>query len=281
MRTRVLFLLLLFFSYNLTASAEPDLNSNITYCSQSKDCQFFDKFYDADTDFKNSVNQLIKKYTEIDDWLRYPLTVDMALILDESNPLLLYYVCAKQNCTDDHYVISYNKKTKSISGLHYKNNTDEPIEVGELKNQEKTYLLLFNNRVTKEKSPKSLNEISSVINQRTITLSNEKYSSDQIGEFDSWKCMDFLGLSPQKILIEAGRFLNPKLDKEGFVLYDGSNSGEITLYKRAGLNHRWDWGKNAEYAFTIKPDGTGLYYDFSGIPKGETTKASQIYKCSK
>ena len=55
--------------------------------------------------------------------------------------------------------------------------------------------------------------------------------------------------------------------------------GEITLYRRTGLEHRWDWGDGASYSFVIKTDGTGLYYDFSTVPDGENTKASAVYKC--
>lgn len=73
-------------------------------------------------------------------------------------------------------------------------------------------------------------------------------------------------------------------DSFGFVLYDGTDSGEHSSHGLKGVNHRWDWGKKAadsgyDYAFVIEPDGTSLYYDFSG---GRTeAKASQVYKCSR
>ncbi len=66
----------------------------------------------------------------------------------------------------------------------------------------------------------------------------------------------------------------------GFILFDGGYTGRTTLYQRKGLDHRWDWGPNAtDYTFVIKPDGTGLYYDFSTVTEGESTKPSAIYKC--
>ena len=71
--------------------------------------------------------------------------------------------------------------------------------------------------------------------------------------------------------------------KLGFILYDGTNTGEIVLYNRTGLEHRWDWGsKNNSYSFVIKTDGTGLYYDFSTADDdGRKSKADDIYKCRK
>jgi len=42
----------------------------------------------------------------------------------------------------------------------------------------------------------------------------------------------------------------------------------MASYKREGINHHWQWGPNSEYKLLIKPDGTGLYYDFTGIKNG-------------
>ena len=55
------------------------------------------------------------------------------------------------------------------------------------------------------------------------------------------------------------------------------------LFRIAGLNRRWDFGYNESkdgfhYAFVIKPDGTGLYYDFSTSSDG-TAKASHEFHC--
>lgn len=68
----------------------------------------------------------------------------------------------------------------------------------------------------------------------------------------------------------------------GFVLYDGTNTGDIATYERAGINHRWDWkSESSNYAFRIKPDGTGLYYDFSTADEnGIKSQADDIFKCN-
>ena len=66
----------------------------------------------------------------------------------------------------------------------------------------------------------------------------------------------------------------------GFVLFDGGYSGDWAFYQRKGIEHRWDWGDDGPtYAFVIKADGTGLYYDFSNVPEGEETTAKQVCKC--
>ena len=54
-------------------------------------------------------------------------------------------------------------------------------------------------------------------------------------------------------------------------------------FRIAGLNRRWNFGHDESgdgypYAFVIKPDGTGLYYDFSTSSDG-TAKASDLFNC--
>ena len=71
--------------------------------------------------------------------------------------------------------------------------------------------------------------------------------------------------------------------KLGFVLYDGTNTGDSVLYQRDGLNRRWDWGTaGSSYSFIIETDGRGLYYDFSTADDdGIKSKADNVYKCSR
>lgn len=114
---------------------------------------------------------------------------------------------------------------------------------------------------------------------RSIILNGEKVSDTQLSKFVSWRCKDFVYGS--RTLVEVGIFTNPKLSGGGFILFDGGNSGVFANYHRQGLDRRWDWGpKGDEFAFIIKPDGTGLYYDFSSVPSGRATKANAVYKCS-
>jgi hypothetical protein len=110
-------------------------------------------------------------------------------------------------------------------------------------------------------------------------LSGKTYSETELGNFVSWRCRELI--RGESTLVEVGVFTKDELDKFGFVLYDGGDSGVLARYQRQGLNQRWDWGPGGgKFSIIIKPDGTGLYYDFSSVPSGETTKANDIYKCS-
>ena len=70
---------------------------------------------------------------------------------------------------------------------------------------------------------------------------------------------------------------------------------KLAVVRSVGLNLRWDFGdfdighfadapvweefeQHIQYAFVLKPDGTGLYYDFSTSDDG-TAKPSQIFQC--
>lgn len=135
---------------------------------------------------------------------------------------------------------------------------------------------------------------------RTLVLDGEEYVENESGDFKSWKCRDFS--DEGKTLVEVGHVSIPDDYKEtdeyrsmdasekknlsrmvkmfGFILFDGTNSGEKAIYTHEGLNHRWDWGPDSDtYALIIKPNGTGLFYDFSTAADGAKQKADDIYRC--
>jgi hypothetical protein len=114
---------------------------------------------------------------------------------------------------------------------------------------------------------------------RTLVLDGDSISQEDVGGFKCWYCKDLY--NGGDILVEVGFFGDPIWEGFGFILYDGGYSGESTQYQRKGLEHRWDWGPNGiDYSFVIKTDGTGSYYDFSSVPKGESTKPRAMYKCN-
>ncbi len=138
--------------------------------------------------------------------------------------------------------------------------------------------------------------------ERMLTLDNKQYKEGEPWQFMSWKCRDYS--YGGKTLVEVGRVSFPDdyknnaaykemddskkeevdklLEMIGFVLYDGSDTGDTTIYHRSGLSHRWNWGPESNsYSFIIKPDGTGLFYDFSTAENGKKSKADEIYKCSR
>lgn len=117
---------------------------------------------------------------------------------------------------------------------------------------------------------------------RKIILNDKTISEDDTGGFVSWFCYSSSDYDKKHLLLEVGTFGNPELNRLGYILYDGGYIGEFTFYERTGIELRWDWGPNdTDYSFVIKSDGTGLYYDFTNVKKGESTKPKAIFKCYK
>jgi len=140
---------------------------------------------------------------------------------------------------------------------------------------------------------------------RILVIGGRELKEDEPWQIISWKCRDYIDGS--KTLVEVGRatfpkdFKNTKVYQDrtneekqeldeiirftndvGFVLYDGTDTGDYTSYHRDGLSHRWDWGeKRSSYSIVIKPDGTGLYYNFSTAENGIKHKADEVFKCSR
>ena len=127
------------------------------------------------------------------------------------------------------------------------------------------------------KTPKTTASSANSSGPRTLIIGDETISEEDVGGFTSWYCKDFI--SRDRIVIEVGIFNDALMDFLGFILYDGGYTGEIAIYQRTGLEHRWDWGENAAYAFVLRTDGTGLYYDFTTVSEGESTKARAVYRC--
>ena len=116
---------------------------------------------------------------------------------------------------------------------------------------------------------------------RTIILDGISISEEEAGGFTSWFCYDFV-YEEKGILLEVGFFGSSKMENLGYILYDGGYTGEFTHYQRVGLEHRWDWGPNeTDFSFVIKSDGTGLYYDFRNVRRGDSVKARDVFKCYK
>jgi hypothetical protein len=116
-----------------------------------------------------------------------------------------------------------------------------------------------------------------------------KEGEDGVGEFTSWECEDFVDGGTN--VVEVGFFDYEGSELEffgredgytfGFVLFDGRDRGIFAFYERAGLDHEWFWGPpDGDYLFVIETDGTGLYYDFRGVPEGGSTEPSAVYECS-
>jgi hypothetical protein len=127
----------------------------------------------------------------------------------------------------------------------------------------------------------------SYYNYRTIYFEDgSSFTESENLSFETWKCHEFYSYaSNPKTLVEIG--IIKELANLGFILYDGTDSGTLTVYSRRGINHRWDWEGDWEgeggynYSFVLQPDGTGLFYDFSNVDEGESTNARDVFTCKK
>jgi len=112
---------------------------------------------------------------------------------------------------------------------------------------------------------------------RTLNISGYTVSETDFGGVERWFAVDKYSSDTKTIRFQVGYF---KENNIGFILYEDGTFGEQAYFSRQGLDLRWDWGNNAQYCFAIKPDGTGLYYDFSTSKDG-TAKPREIYQTRK
>jgi len=116
---------------------------------------------------------------------------------------------------------------------------------------------------------------------------------DRVYNWSKWDCYDYIN---DKHLLSIGyvRWLEfNEIDKKKFIsrlkIDDNDNMSEIGIlflsnsksaiysdYFLRGVKHSWSWD---DYAITIKPDGTGNYYDFTGVIEGGKIESSDSYKC--
>ena len=108
-----------------------------------------------------------------------------------------------------------------------------------------------------------------------LVVSTSGSAMAQAKPVEVWECRDFSADNWKSILVRAtvdsGR-------EAGTIAVAGVTN--YTTFHVAGFDRRWDFGPKtnpALYAFVIKPDGTGLYYDFE---TGTTqAKASMVMNC--
>ena len=124
---------------------------------------------------------------------------------------------------------------------------------------------------------------SHVVGLRPAKAQSSEDSQAELEALETWRCFDsyeFNFYEEKTVLFTLYRL---KEDEGGLV----SVAGVIqkARFYIAGLDRRWDFPSDASladgsylYSFIIKPDGTGLYYDFSTSILGRTT-ASESYTC--
>ena len=105
-------------------------------------------------------------------------------------------------------------------------------------------------------------------------------TSDEQLQMETWRCFAWSDYDRATALFTLVRVRSGREDLIGEVLVAGVT--HFAQFQVAGLTRRWDWNCDEEtgcrYAFSIKPDGTGGYYDFS-TSEDSRAKARDIYKC--
>ena len=73
----------------------------------------------------------------------------------------------------------------------------------------------------------------------------------------------------------------PELKKDGYALgklfLKDAESPIDTIYELKGVQHHWVWG---DFKITIESDGTGRFYDFTGVAAGVETLNKETYECT-
>lgn len=88
-----------------------------------------------------------------------------------------------------------------------------------------------------------------------------------------WSCKPLLGKGSAIVARKVGPGV-------GFIEMDGETVHRAA-YSLKGLEHRWAFGPEHNYALVIGPGGRGGYYDFTGVPLGTKVKANARFICLK
>lgn len=97
---------------------------------------------------------------------------------------------------------------------------------------------------------------------------------------ETWQCFERRGRSRRAPLVTLRRSTGVFIDWSAEVAVAGAKHPAV--FKMEGLNRRWNFGLTMNldlpYAVIIKPDGTGLYYDFTPSTDGRA-EASDFFDC--
>ena len=108
----------------------------------------------------------------------------------------------------------------------------------------------------------------------------ERRGRDKQAAKEMWRCFAMSDYSKTTALFTLTRVRSGS-GEFGEVSVAGTT--HLASFEIAGLNRRWDFGYNEIrdrylYAFIVKPDGTGLYYDFSISSDGKASPRDH-FKC--
>lgn len=146
-----------------------------------------------------------------------------------------------------------------------------------------------NEKLTTTETPMPNKTLMTTKKNRDLFISGRKVNEQEFGGCERWYAVDPFNIFGDDVEDDIVRFQVGyfKDNNIGFILYEDETVGEEAIYYRQGLELRWDWGYDENddsswyrYSFIIKPDGTGLYYDFSTSEDG-IASPREFYKCTK
>ena len=95
-------------------------------------------------------------------------------------------------------------------------------------------------------------------------------------DWKKWDCYEFFDGG---YLLSVGYIPElPKIDgfAPGKLFLKGSESAIDTVYRLQGVQHYWNW---EDFQIVIDSDGTGRFYDFTGVAAGVETLNKETYEC--
>lgn len=95
---------------------------------------------------------------------------------------------------------------------------------------------------------------------------------------EEWRCFSPFDLREKKVLVWLTREIRSGVDL-GFGEVSVAGVTHDARFEVAGIDRRWDFGGDMQYAFIIHPNGSGAYYDFSTVKDGGRTGPSQQFRC--
>ena len=109
---------------------------------------------------------------------------------------------------------------------------------------------------------------------RLAAKNGHEDAAELIQSLETWRCFDRTDFNRRTPLVTLAR-----LGRRGGVSVAGVDYS--TDFRVEGLDRRWNFGEYEDgwpYALLIKPNGSGLYFDFSSSDDG-TAKPSQFFEC--
>ncbi len=100
-----------------------------------------------------------------------------------------------------------------------------------------------------------------------------------------WECFDVFDFEKEIELVQLFGLKCPEAESGIGKVTLGGHSGleQSGYFNIEGLAFAWRFGESEsgyyDYLFSIRPDGTGLYYDFSNSEVGETIQPSERFDC--